>query len=144
MSNDALLDAVTRRWQMLQNQWALYLVVSAAVLAFVVALPGLRTDRRALRLIALCYAFFAWTHLLGLLYIVKQWALLAGELARHSDAAARERFLYAGIFDAPATFWVVPFHLIGDALVLAGIWWVSRATAVAQRVPPGGQLAPLR
>lgn len=126
MSNDALLDAVTRRWQMLQTQWALYLVVSAALLALVIALPNLRADRRVLRLIGLAYAFFAWTHLLGLLYILKQWSLLAGELARNADEATRERFLYAGIFDAPIAAWVVPFHLMGDALVLGGIWWVSR------------------
>ena len=135
MSNDALLDAVTRRWQMLQTQWALYLLVSAAVVVFVIALPGLRADRRALRLIAVAYAFFAWTHLLGLLYIIKQWALLAGELALHSDEAMRQRFLYAGIFDAPAGFWVVPFHLMGDVLVLAGIWWVSRELVRPQAVP---------
>ena len=67
--------------------------------------------------------------MLGLLYTLKQWAALAAQLALTQDAATRERFAQAGIVDAPIAAWVVPFHVIGDALVLGGLWWVSGVRA---------------
>ena len=129
MTPDALLEAVTRRWEMLQTAWTTYLVVSAAVLTLVVALPRLRADRRALLLLGVAFGFFAVTHLLGLLYTLKQWAALAEQFASTQTPAVRESFAESGLVEAPHPLWVVPFHLAGDALVLLGLRWLGRSPA---------------
>ena len=129
MSDDALLDAVTRRWEMLQSAWTTYLVVCAGVLALVVALPRLRDDRRALQLLGVAFAFFAVTHLLGLLYTLKQWGALAAQFAATQSPAVRGAFAESGLVEAPHPLWVLPFHLLGDALVLGGLWRLGRPAA---------------
>lgn len=129
MTETALLDHTFKRWDMLLTAWYVYAAAAFAVLALFTVARSLRADRRAVRLFQLGFAFFAWTHLLALLYILKSWAALAAQLkldtaGRGTDFA--DRFANAGVLDAPDAVWVVPFHLIGDALVLGGLAWLSR------------------
>ncbi len=129
MTEATLLDQTFRRWEMLLHAWYVYAAAAFAVLALFAVVPALRHDRRATRLFLLGFTFFAWTHLLALLYILKSWAALAGQL--RLDTATRgvdfaDRFANAGVVDAPDAVWVVPFHLIGDAIVLGGLWWLTR------------------
>ena len=139
MNDQTLLDHTFRRWDMLLNAWYVYAAAAFAVLALFAALRTLRQDRPAVRLFQVGFAFFAWTHLLALLYILKSWAALAGQLkfdtaGRGTDFAAR--FENAGILDAPDAVWVVPFHVIGDALVLGGLWWLILPTPPRPQQPP--------
>ena len=117
-----LFAAAARCWEHLHAAWCFYLVVAAAVVGAAVLVPRLRADRLALRLLAGGFALFAWTHLLGLLYILKQWAALAAELRLRLPADAVERLAGAGFVEAPDPVWVVPFHLLGDACVVVSLW----------------------
>ena len=96
------------------------------MLALVAVVRPLRRDRPAVRLFQVGFAFFAWTHLLALLYILKSWAALAAQLRLGVNEDTLTRFENAGVIDAPDAVWVVPFHVIGDALVLGGLWWLTR------------------
>jgi hypothetical protein len=125
MDASFLLSAAGRCWEHLHAAWCFYLVVAAAVVGAVVLVPRLRADRPALRLLAVGFALFAWTHLLGLLYILKQWAALAAELRLRLPADAAGRLAGAGFVEAPEPVWVVPFHLLGDAFVLFALWRLS-------------------
>ena len=127
MNDQTLLDQTFKRWDMLLNAWYVYAAAAFAVLALFAVVRPLRQDRPAVRLFQAGFAFFAWTHLLALLYILKSWAGLAAQLklsAAHT-AETLTRFENAGVLDAPDAAWVVPFHLIGDALVLGGLWWLT-------------------
>ena len=131
MNAQTLLDQTFRRWDMLLNAWYVYAVAAFAVLALFAVVRPLRCDRPAVRLFQAGFAFFAWTHLLALLYILKSWAALAGQMRLGVDAETLARFENAGILDAPDAGWVVPFHVIGDALVLGGLWWLTRPEPAA-------------
>ncbi len=126
MNDQTLLDHTFKRWDMLLNAWYVYAAAAFAVLTLFAAARRLRQDRPAARLFQAGFAFFAWTHLLALLYILKSWAALAAQLKRGvTDAGTLARFENTGVLDAPDAVWVVPFHLIGDALVLGGLWWLT-------------------
>ncbi len=132
MTEQALFDATFRRWEMLLGAWNFYLVVAAAVVGVFALVPAARNDRRSVRVAVAGFVFFAWTHLLGLLYILKQWAAIADELKRvtgsRPDAAAlHERFANAGVVDAPDPVWVVPFHVAADVFVVLAVLWLARA-----------------
>jgi len=129
VNEQTLVEQTFKRWDMLLNAWYVYAAAALAVVALFAVVRRLRADRPAVRLFLAGFAFFAWTHLLALLYILKSWAALAAQLKadtadRGSDFAAR--FENSGVLDAPDAVWVVPFHLIGDALVLGGLWWLCR------------------
>jgi len=129
VNDPALLDHTFKRWDMLLNAWYVYAAAAFAVLTLFAVARRLRRDRPAVRLFQAGFAFFAWTHLLALLYILKSWAALAAQfkLSVGQNADTLARFENAGVLDAPDAVWVVPFHLIGDALVLGGLWWLTRA-----------------
>lgn len=122
-----------KRWEMLLAAWNFYLIVAFVLVGLVALAPRLRTDRLALRLLAVGFAFFAWTHLLGLLYILKQWAALAALLRDKLPPAEVERLALAGFVEAPEAVWVVPFHLLLDGFVLLAVWLLSRPTVPESR-----------
>ena len=129
MNEQTLLDQTFKRWDMLLTAWYVYAAAAFAVLALFAVVRPLREDRRAVWLFLAGFAFFAWTHLLALLYILKSWAALAAQLSTDTAGWGKEfavRFENAGILDAPDAVWVVPFHVVGDALVLGGLWALCR------------------
>lgn len=136
MNAPFLLSAASRCWEHLHAAWCFYLVVAAAAVGAVMLVPRLRADRLALRLLAGGFALFAWTHLLGLLYILKQWAAFAAELRLRLPADAVERLTGAGFVEAPEPVWVVPFHLLGDAFVLFALWRLSVPPVRLSPPPP--------
>jgi hypothetical protein len=73
------------------------------------------------------FAFFALTHLLGMLHVTKQWASLteALRLKLASEPALIEKLEFAVM--APHLSWIVPFHLLFDALVVAAVLWLARS-----------------
>lgn len=143
MEINGLLDQVFRRWEMLLAAWNFYLVVAFVLLGFFILSKTARTERKVFRLLAAGWAFFAWTHLLGILYMVKQWTAVAALLketlaAREGGAELVGRLAGAGIVEAPEAVWIVPFHLLLDAFVLFGMWILRRPLPAP---PPPPELA---
>ena len=134
MTPDALLAGTFDRWQMLLTAWNVYVAVGVAVVTLFAVSPAARGDARVRHVFVTGFLLFAVAHLLGLLYMLKQWAAVAGELrrmvesTRPPDAAADflARFESAGVIDAPEPVWVLPFHLLGDGFVVAAVGYLSR------------------
>lgn len=126
MDTRDLFAETFKRWEMLLAAWNFYLLVAFLLVGLVALVPRLRSDRLALRLLAAGFLFFAWTHLLGLLYILKQWAAIAAMLRDRLPPAEVERLAMAGFVEAPEAVWVVPFHLLLDGFVLLAVWLLSR------------------
>lgn len=144
METKDLFDQVFKRWEVLLSAWNFYLVVAFALLVFFALSHTARTERKVLCLFAVGWAFFAWTHLLGLLYMIKQWAAVAGVLkdrlsASEADKGVVDRITGAGMIEAPEAVWIVPFHLLLDAFVLYGMWVLCgtrRANGDTTAFPP--------
>jgi hypothetical protein len=123
---NALLAEVMRRSDFIFAGWIVLVVAGIAMIAGVGVYPTLRADRRAGQLLAAAFAFFALTHLLGMLHVTKQWASLADSL-RHklaADPTLAEKLDFAIM--APHASWIVPFHLAFDAFVVAAVLWLTR------------------
>ena len=133
MNADALLAEVMRRSDFIFAGWNVLLLGGIALLAAVGLSPALRADRRAARVLMAGFAFFAVTHLLGMLHVTKQWASLEDALRYKlaADPTLVEKLNFA--VTAPKEGWIVPFHLAFDAFVLAGVWWLARPPAAASR-----------
>jgi hypothetical protein len=123
---NALLAEIMRRSDFIFAGWNVLMVAGVGLLAAVGLSSSLRADRRTGRLLAAAFAFFALTHLLGMLHVTKQWASLADalrlKLAGEPELLARLDFAVM----APHASWIVPFHLAFDAFVVAGVMWLTR------------------
>lgn len=126
MNADSLLTEIMRRADFVFAGWNVLMVAGLALLAAVGLSPSLRADRRTGRLLIAGFAFFALTHLLGMLHVTKQWASLEEALRHKLDADPTLRAKLDFAVTAPREGWIVPFHLAFDAFVLAGVWWLSR------------------
>ena len=126
MSEDALLAEVMRRSDFIFAGWNVLLLGGIVLLAAVGLSPSLRADRRAALALMAAFAFFAVTHLLGMLHVTKQWASLTDALEHKlaADPALAEKLDFAVM--APHASWIVPFHLAFDAFVVAAVWWLAR------------------
>jgi hypothetical protein len=132
MSEDALLAEVMRRSDFIFAGWNVLLLGGIALPAVVGMSPALRADRRATRVLMAAFAFFAVTHLLGMLHVTKQWASLT-EALKHklaADPTLLEKIDFAVM--APHLSWIVPFHLAFDVFVVAAVWWLTRLTPRTQ------------
>ena len=80
-------------------------------------------------MLAAGFAFFALTHLLGMLHVTKQWESMEEALRFKlaADPTLVEKLNFAVAVPKPG--WIVPFHLAFDAFVLAGLWWLGRGRA---------------
>ena len=131
MEINSLLDQVFQRWETLLAAWNFYLIVAFVLLGFFILSKTARTERKVFRLLAVGWVFFTWTHLLGILYMVKQWTAVAAMLkeaiaAREGGTEFVVRLAGAGIVEAPNAVWIVPFHLLLDAFVFFGMWVLCR------------------
>ncbi|MGL6073704.1 MAG: hypothetical protein ACRC8S_06030 [Fimbriiglobus sp.] len=124
-TTDALLDHTFRRWDMLLHAWNFYLLVGIGVILLFVLSEKARTNRRAYWVFQIGFQLFAFTHLLGLLYILKSWAALGAmsKAAIRFDPTLLEN---SGIIDAPEPIWVLPFHLLGDVFVFLAVRWLAK------------------
>ena len=127
MDANALLAEVMRRSDFIFAGWNVLILAGLGLLTAVGLSPTLRTDRRAGRVLMVGFAFFAVTHLLGILHVTKQWASLTDalnhKLAGDPDLTAKLEFAVM----APHVTWIVPFHLAFDTFVIAAAWWLTRA-----------------
>ena len=121
VSPDALLAEILKRSDFIFAGWNVLMLAGVGVLAAVGLAP-----RRVGRPVLAAFAFFAVTHLLGMLHVVKQWASLTESLKLKlaGDTGLLEKLDFAVL--APDIAWIVPFHLAFDALVLGLGWRLSR------------------
>lgn len=141
MTGTDLLAEVFRRSDVILAAWAFHVVVGGAVLGVAQFSGRVRGDRRARRLLAAAFAFYALTHLESMRWVLKQWGAAAAALKVapdfvSADPAARGPLLQ--VIEAPDPVWVVPFHLVLDAFVL---WVVLRPTRSEQE-PSAGRPTP--
>jgi hypothetical protein len=123
---DVLLVEVMRRSDFIFAGWNVLLLAGVGLLAAIGLTPTLRADRRTARALMAAFAFFAVTHLLGMLHVTKQWASLTEALKYKlaADPTLAEKLDFAVM--APHLSWIAPFHLAFDAFVVAAIWWLTR------------------
>lgn len=126
MDANALLAEVMRRSDFIFAGWNVLILAGLGLLAAIGLSPTLRADRRTMRVLMIGFAFFAVTHLLGMLHVTKQWASLTDalkhKLAGDPDLFAKLEFAVT----APHVTWIVPFHLAFDVFVLAATWWLTQ------------------
>ncbi len=120
VSPDALLAEILKRSDFIFAGWNVLMLAGVGVLAAVGLAP-----RRVGRPVLAAFGFFAVTHLLGMLHVVKQWASLNDSLKL--KLAGETQLLDAIDFAvlAPDIAWIVPFHLAFDALVIGLGWRLS-------------------
>jgi hypothetical protein len=133
---DSLLAEIMRRADFVFAGWNVLMVAGLGLLVAVGMSSSLRADRRTGGVLIAGFAFFALTHLLGMLHVVKQWASLEQALRYKlvADPALAERLNFA--VTAPKEGWIVPFHLVFDVFVLAGVWWLTRREPSDSRSAP--------
>lgn len=135
MNGTELLSEVYRRSDVILAAWAFHVIVAGVVFGVGLFSARLRDNRRARRLLAAGFAFYALTHLESMHWVLKQWAgataaLKASPEFANADPAARAAL--GPVIEAPAPAWVVPFHLILDIFVL---WVVLRPAATRPAAP---------
>jgi hypothetical protein len=129
MNTPNLLLLILSRSDHLLLGWVVLVALGFAVMAVLAALPAARSDVAIGRLFVVGWLLFAVTHLLGMLWIVKQWAALERALQdapSYKIATEPVRQELARVTAAPDVLWIVPFHLAYVAFVLIAIWWLTR------------------
>jgi hypothetical protein len=123
---NALLAEIMRRSDFIFAGWNILMVAGLGLIAVMGLSPSVRTERGVCRLLAGGFAFFAMTHLLGMLHVTKQWASLseALRLKLAAETTLIEKLDFA--VTAPHLSWIVPFHLLFDAFVVASVLWLAR------------------
>lgn len=120
VSPDALLAEILKRSDVIFAGWNVLMLAGVGVLVAVGLAPP-----RVGRTLLTAFGFFAVTHLLGMLHVVKQWASLTESLKLKiaNEPGLLERLDFAVL--APDIAWIVPFHLAFDALVIGLGWRLS-------------------
>lgn len=123
MTADALLAEIARKSDFIFAGWNVLMLAGVGVL---VASAFLRPYPRVGLAVRAAFGFFAVTHLLGMLHVLKQWTSLEDALkfALRGEPDMADKLAFAAM--APHAGWVVPFHLAFDGFVLAAAWWAGR------------------
>jgi hypothetical protein len=129
MTADALLAEIARKSDFIFAGWNVLMLAGVGVIAVT---PLLRTHPRVGLAMRVVFGFFAVTHLLGLLHVLKQWASLEDALkfALRGEPDLSDRLAFAAM--APHAAWVVPFHLAFDGLVIGVAWWAGSSPPLAE------------
>ncbi len=125
MDANALLPEILKRSDFIFMGWNVLMLAGLGVILLTALCPSLRLSTRGGRAVIAGFAFFAVTHLLGMMHVVKQWESLSDAL-RHklaADPALAEKLDFAIL--APHLSWIVPFHLGFDVFVILAVWWLG-------------------
>jgi len=136
MDANALLPEILKRSDFIFMGWNVLMIVGLAVILLVGLFPSLRWQTHGGRAVLAGFSFFALTHLLGMMHVVKQWESLS-EALKHkiaTDPALAEKIDFAIM--APHLGWIVPFHLGFDGFVLFAVWWQSREFVIRSNELP--------
>lgn len=123
MTAETLLAEIAKKSDFIFTGWNVLILTGVALL---VATPFIWSHPRVGIAVRGAFGFFAVTHLLGMLHVLKQWASLEDAL-KHTlkgDPDLSDKLAFAAM--APHPTWVVPFHLAFDAFILAAAWWAGR------------------
>ena len=129
MNANGLLTLVMTRSDQLLHAWCILGVVGLAVLAVAATNREAHINQAIGRVLALGWLLFAVTHFMGMHWILKQWAAVAhafSETPAYKIASDSVKADLAGVVTVPEIVWVLPFHLVFDAFVLIGLWWLTR------------------
>ncbi len=118
MTADTLLAEIARKSDFIFAGWNVLMLAGIGVL---VASAFLRHHPRVGVAVRAAFGFFAVTHLLGMLHVLKQWASLEETLRMMERPVVMDKLAFAAM--APHATWVVPFHLAFDGFVIAAAWW---------------------
>lgn len=126
MDPNALLAEVLKRSDFIFMGWNVLMIAGLAVILLVAVFPKLHWHTRGGRAVLAGFTFFALTHLLGMIHVVKQWESLNASLKLKlaNDPALAEKIDFAIL--APDLVWILPFHLGFDGFVLLAAWWQGR------------------
>lgn len=129
MDANALLTEIMRRSDFIFAGWNVLMVVGVGLITVVGLVSTRRANRSVGRLLAVGFAFFAATHLLGMLHVTKQWASLTEALRFKlaADPTLIDKLDFAVM--APHASWIVPFHLAFDAFVIVATLWLTQRSA---------------
>ncbi len=123
MDPNALLPEILKRSDFIFAGWNVLMLAGLGVVLLAGLCPALRWQTRPGRAVVAGFVFFALTHLLGMIHVVKQWESLT-EALKHKIAADPELAEKIGFaVMAPHLGWIVPFHLGFDAFVVLACWW---------------------
>ncbi|MEO2089467.1 MAG: hypothetical protein ABGY75_08220 [Gemmataceae bacterium] len=123
MTAEALLAEIAKKSDFIFAGWNVLMLAGVGVL---VASPFLRPHPRVGLAVRTAFGFFAVTHLLGMLHVLKQWASLEDALKfiLRGEPDVTNKLEFAAM--APHAGWVVPFHLAFDGFALVAAWWAGR------------------
>lgn len=123
MIADTLLAEIAKKSDFIFAGWNVLMLAGVGVL---IASAFLRHHPRVGLAVRAAFGFFAVTHLLGMLHVLKQWASLEDALkfVLRGEPDLADKLAFAAM--APHATWVVPFHLVYDGFVLAAAWWAGR------------------
>ena len=123
MTADTLLAEIAKKSDFIFAGWNVLMLAGVGLL---LATPLTRAHGRVGLVVRVAFGFFAVTHLLGMLHVLKQWASLEDALkyTLKSDPDLSDKLEFATMTPHPT--WVVPFHLVFDAFIIAAAWWAGR------------------
>jgi hypothetical protein len=127
MTVETLLSEIAKKSDFIFTGWNILMLAGIGV---ILATPFLRGYSRVAFAVRVAFGFFAATHLLGMLHVLKQWASLEDgvKFLLADNSVLREHLAFAVL--APHPTWVVPFHLLFDIFVVATAWWANRQALV--------------
>ena len=122
MTADALLAEISKKSDFIFAGWNVLMLAGVGV---TIASVFLRPHSRVGLAVRAAFGFFAVTHLLGMMHVLKQWASLEETLRIMERPVVMDKLAFAAM--APHATWVVPFHLGFDVFVIAAAWWAGRS-----------------
>ncbi|CAN5201948.1 hypothetical protein BH11PLA2_BH11PLA2_18690 [soil metagenome] len=130
-ANGLLLTLIMSRSDQLLHAWCVLGVVGLAILAVAATNREAHVNQAIGRVLALGWLIFAVTHFMCMQWILKQWQAVAYsfvETPTYKMATESVKASLASVVTVPEIVWVLPFHLVFDAFVLIGLWWLTRTT----------------
>lgn len=129
-----LLQEVSKKSDYIFNSWNVLIVAGLAVL---VVCAFQKKQRRLSIALSLGFVFFAMTHLLGMMHVLKQWQSLETTIHQilKNESDLKQNIGFAIL--APKAIWVVPFHFAFDFFILASVYWISREKVHEQKIESG-------
>jgi predicted ABC-type sugar transport system permease subunit len=124
VNSESLLAEISKKSDFIFSSWNVLMIVGIGILL----ITGLAKQHKPMLFwIRFAFGFFAITHLLGMLHVLKQWASLEATFkGLNLGQLTAERISFAVL--TPNEIWVVPFHLVFDTFVIVASWLISRQT----------------
>ena len=128
MDFNELLSLYFERSNALQTYWNVQITVGLGLLAFFASLKRVSHPYRFWCLFSLIYAAIATSNLLALIDVTRTrlavWASINARVLADQDASLRTSLNKS--LTTPSVGTVIAVHLLGDAVVLTGLWFLLK------------------